>query len=62
MMPIKHDDGGKVLESSQRSLPYMRGVTEFDDYNYHPYNPNVLVAEVRQDKDDKVHKLKLDDY
>jgi hypothetical protein len=40
----------------------MRGVTEFDDYNYHPYNPNVLVAEVRQDKDDKVHKLKLDDY
>jgi hypothetical protein len=39
----------------------MRGVMEFDDYNYNQYNPSVLVAEVKPDKDGKVHKLKLDD-
>lgn len=34
MIPIKHDDDGKVLEQTQTSHPFMRGVMEFDDYNY----------------------------
>jgi hypothetical protein len=34
MIPLKHDDDGKALEQANINHPFMRGVMEFDDYNY----------------------------
>jgi len=34
MIPLKHDDDGKAIEHANISHPFMRGVMEFDDYNY----------------------------
>lgn len=34
MIPLKHDDDGKAIEQANINHPFMRGVMEFDDYNY----------------------------
>lgn len=38
----------------------MRGVMEFDDYNYNQYNNMVLVPEVKPDKDGNKKEAKDD--
>jgi len=44
MIPIKYDDDGNVDEADAYN-PFMRGVMEFDDYNYTMHNPYVLVED-----------------
>ena len=45
MIPIKYDDEGNVEEVAHAYNPFMRGVMEFDDYNYTVHNPYVLVED-----------------
>lgn len=45
MIPIKYDDDGNVEEVAHAYNPFMRGVMEFDDYNYTVHNPYVLVED-----------------
>ena len=47
MIPLKHDDDGKAIEQANISHPFMRGVMEFDDYNYNQYNDMILVPDVK---------------
>jgi len=34
MVPITIDEEGKVNEPSNQKHPFMRGIMNFDDYNY----------------------------
>ena len=45
MIPIKHDDEGNLEEVAHAYNPFMRGVMEFDDFNYAVHNPYVLVED-----------------
>jgi hypothetical protein len=45
MIPIKFDDDGNLEEVTHAYNPFMRGVMEFDDYNYSVHNPYVLVED-----------------
>jgi hypothetical protein len=45
MIPINYDHDGKLIEVNKVDHPFMRGVMEFDDYNYRQYNPMVLIPE-----------------
>lgn len=56
MIPLKHDDDGKAIEQANISHPFMRGVMEFDDYNYNQYNEMILVPDVKDASPEK--KLK----
>ena len=47
MVPIKYDDDGNIEEVAHAYNPFMRGVMEFDDYNYAIHNPYVLVEDPR---------------
>lgn len=47
MIPLKFDDNGKATEAANISHPFMRGIMEFDDYNYNQYNEMILVPEVK---------------
>jgi len=44
MIPMKYDEDGN-LEEVDAYNPFMRGVMEFDDYNYAVHNPYVLVED-----------------
>ena len=46
MIPIRYDDDGNQEEEKFDAYnPFMRGVMEFDDYNYTVHNPYVLVED-----------------
>ena len=45
MIPVKYDDDGNIEEVANAYNPFMRGVMEFDDYNYTHHNPYVLVED-----------------
>lgn len=45
MIPLKTDDQGRISEQPNINHPFMRGVMEFDDYNYTPFNEMVLLKE-----------------
>ena len=46
MVPLVEDDAGVTKEVSKNIYhPFMRGVMDFDDYNYKLYNPYVLLKE-----------------
>lgn len=47
MIPLKHDEDGKAIEATNISHPFMRGIMEFDDYNYNQYNEMILVPELK---------------
>jgi hypothetical protein len=47
MIPLKHDEDGKAIEAANISHPFMRGIMEFDDYNYNQYNEMILVPELK---------------
>jgi hypothetical protein len=38
MIPIETDDDGIAIEQEHANHPFMRGVMNFDDYNYKIYN------------------------
>ena len=56
MIPIKYDEEGNQEEVSHAYNPFMRGVMEFDDYNYSVHNPYVLVEDPKYADDDKQAK------
>ena len=56
MIPIKYDDEGNQEEVSHAYNPFMRGVMEFDDYNYALHNPYVLVEDPKYADDEKQQK------
>ena len=56
MIPIKYDDDGNIEEVTNAYNPFMRGVMEFDDYNYAVHNPYVLVEDPKMVEDDKTKK------
>mmetsp|Transcript_15989 Transcript_15989/g.21708 ORF Transcript_15989/g.21708 Transcript_15989/m.21708 type:complete len:86 (+) Transcript_15989:913-1170(+) len=58
MIPIKYDDEGNVEENVQAYNPFMRGVMEFDDYNYAVHNPYVLVEDPKFADNDQSQKNK----
>jgi hypothetical protein len=45
MVPLKIDDDGNQLEPNNTSHAFMRGIMNFDDYNYRLYNRYVLVED-----------------
>ena len=45
MIPINHDEEGQIEEVAHAYNPFMRGIMEFDDYNYAVHNPYVLVED-----------------
>lgn len=52
MIPMKYDEEGN-LEEIDAYNPFMRGIMEFDDYNYTVHNPYVLVEDPKfADADD----------
>jgi len=58
MIPVKYDEEGN-LEESYAYTPFLRGVMEFDDYNYAVHNPYILVEDPNHadvDKDDPLKK------
>jgi len=38
MVPIQLDEDGAALEKEHKNTPFMRGVMNFDDYNYKMHN------------------------
>ena len=60
MIPIKYDDEGNQEEVGHAYNPFMRGVMEFDDYNYAVHNPYVLVEDPKYAEDDKNAKKSPD--
>lgn len=44
MVPIKYDDDGSTDQADAYG-PFMRGIMEFDDYNYSIHNPYVLIED-----------------
>ena len=57
MIPLKVDEEGakQNIEVTNPYHPFMRGVMEFDDYNYKLYNPYVLLKE----PEDEAHKRRM---
>lgn len=47
MIPIKTDQEGVVEEVPHAYNPFMRGVMEFDDFNYTLHNPYILIEDPR---------------
>lgn len=45
MIKIPQDEEGNSEEVSNAYHPFMRGIMEFDDYNYSVHNPYVLVED-----------------
>ena len=45
MIPISYDENGNLEEVVNAYNPFMRGVMEFDDYNYAVHNPYILVED-----------------
>ena len=45
MVPLFTDDEGREAELSNVEHPFMRGIMNFDDYNYSHFNKFVLVPE-----------------
>lgn len=43
-IPIKYDDEDNLIEVHAYT-PFMRGIMEFDDYNYALHNPYVLIED-----------------
>ena len=43
MVPIENDEEGLPLEQENTNHPFMRGVMNFDDYNYKTVNQYVLL-------------------
>lgn len=56
MIPINYDEEGNQEEVVHAYNPFMRGVMEFDDYNYAMYNPFILVEDPKYAEDDKQAK------
>ena len=56
-IPIKYDEESQLEEVKDAYTPFMRGVMEFDDYNYAIHNPYVLVEDPKyaivEEKQDK---------
>ena len=44
-IPIKYDEESNLEEVKDAYTPFMRGVMEFDDFNYAIHNPYVLVED-----------------
>jgi len=44
-VPIEYDEEGEVGEVENVQTPFMRGIMNFDDYNYKVFNPYILVEE-----------------
>lgn len=57
MIPIKLDEEGNVEEVTHAYNPFMRGVMEFDDYNYTVHNPYILVEDPRYVEDEAPTQL-----
>jgi len=47
MIPLEIDDDGAVLKPNNVTHPFSRGIMEFDDFNYKPFNEIVFVPEPR---------------
>ncbi len=45
MVPYNSDEDGKLIEPSNTDHPFMRGIMNFDDYNYKTINQFVLIEE-----------------
>lgn len=45
MIPLAVDDEGHQCEPQNLNHPFMRGIMQFDDYNYKQYNSFVLIEE-----------------
>lgn len=45
MVPISVDEDGKSSEPSNLKHPFMRGIMNFDDYNYSSINDYVFITE-----------------
>lgn len=43
MVPLKTLDNGTHEEPKNTDHPFMRGIMQFDDYNYRRYNQHILV-------------------
>ena len=51
MVPINEDNDGNLVSNDQNtSHPFMRGIMQFDDYNYKQFNDFVLVPEPTNQK------------
>ena len=53
MVPIKYDDENNLEEVAHAYNPFMRGVMEFDDFNYAAHNPYVLIEDPKYTENDK---------
>jgi hypothetical protein len=60
MIPLKHDEDGKTTEQTNINHPFMRGVMEFDDFNYTQFNNLVLIPEPNQASPKKFEKTAAD--
>ena len=47
MIPLEIDDDGSVLKPNNVNHPFSRGIMEFDDFNYKPFNEIVFIPEPR---------------
>jgi hypothetical protein len=45
MVPLKEDELGRMHEPKNKNNPFMRGIMEFDDYNYSQVNEFILLEE-----------------
>ena len=45
MVPLKTDELGHPIEPKNKNNPFMRGIMEFDDYNYSNLNDFILLEE-----------------
>ena len=45
MVPINSDEDGNITEPINIQHPFMRGIMNFDDYNYKNFNDYVLIEE-----------------
>jgi len=45
MVPFEVDEFGQSLTPENQKHPFMRGIMNFDDYNYKSYNDYVLIEE-----------------
>lgn len=57
MVPIKYDEEGNQEDVGHAYNPFMRGVMEFDDYNYAVHNPYVLVEDPKYAEEAKLTKI-----
>ena len=46
MVPQDEDElGNQVEQTTHSNHPFMRGIMNFDDYNYNQYNDYILIEE-----------------